>query len=326
MEDAKLKVSLIILVLVLAGFFLLSPAASSPSEKMRVGWQPIAPHILTFIAFEKGFFKEEGLDVELVKFGSANQLLDALAAGQIDGAGTSNLGVLFSAEARSPGHFKLFGLTYFTNETAEWSLLAGKNSAIFQLKDLEGKKLGLWPGSFTKTILTLALKKSVDVSKIQFVEVPAELQLQTLDSGQVDALFTLEPYNLLAIEKNIATELWKTPQSTVLEPMPVNGPIVSTRLVAERKETARKFVVAIQRAIDFKRSNPLEAKEILLKYANLDASITAKLSNAPIKKFSELTDQDFSQTQAFADLLASEGVLTKQINVSKMILTPGEIT
>src|SRR3990167_1788697 len=73
-------------------------------------------------------------------------------------------------------------------------------------------------------------------------------------------------------------------------------------------------------------ANPLEAKEILLKYANLDASITAKLSNAPIKKFSELTDQDFSQTQAFADLLASEGVLTKEINVSKMILTPGEIT
>ena len=108
--------------------------------------------------------------------------------------------------------------------------------------------------------------------------------------------------------------------------MPVNGPIVSTRLVAERKETARKFVRAIQSAIDFKRSNPSEAKEILLKYANLDASITAKLSNAPITKFSELTEQDFSQTQAFADLLASEGVLTKQINVSKMILTPGEIT
>ncbi|HLD62231.1 MAG TPA: hypothetical protein VI875_00025, partial [Candidatus Norongarragalinales archaeon] len=66
--------------------------------------------------------------------------------------------------------------------------------------------------------------------------------------------------------------------------------------------------------------------EILLKYANLDASITAKLSNAPIKKFSELTDQDFSQTQAFADLLASEGVLTKEINVSTMILTPSETT
>src|SRR3989338_10212029 len=116
MADAKLKISLIVLILVLAGFFLLSPAASSPSEKIRVGWQPIAPHILTFIAFEKEFFKEEGLDVELVKFGSANQLLDALAAGQIDGAGTSNLGVLFSAEARSPGHFKLFRSEEHTSE------------------------------------------------------------------------------------------------------------------------------------------------------------------------------------------------------------------
>jgi len=95
------KVNLIILVLVMSVLALQScaesPAATPETMpdlgKIRVGYVPVIAPI--YIAYEKGYFKEQGLDVELIPFDSGAKMVAALGSGQLDvGSGEAGTALL----------------------------------------------------------------------------------------------------------------------------------------------------------------------------------------------------------------------------------------
>ena len=77
--------------------------------KIRVGFWPIASGLPFFVAIEKGYFKEAGLDVEGIKFAGAQQVMEAMLSGRSDGSangtGSANLAI---GEIAQPGLFKIF--------------------------------------------------------------------------------------------------------------------------------------------------------------------------------------------------------------------------
>ena len=78
------------------------------TPKIRVGFWPIASGLPFFVAIEKGYFKEAGLDVEGLKFAGAQQVTEAMLAGRSDGSangtGSANLAI---GEIAQPGLFKI---------------------------------------------------------------------------------------------------------------------------------------------------------------------------------------------------------------------------
>ncbi len=322
MKIKKIAVAAVIAIIVVGALALLLQGGNAPPQGnvIKIGYQASAPHALAFIAKEKGFFGQEGLDAELVKFGSANLLMDALAAGNIDAAGVVNFGVLFAMQSASPGVFKVIGLRYYTDE-AEWSIVARKNSGLKTLKDLEGKKLGVWPGANVRIVTNMVFEKTgVDANAVRTEQLAPELQLPALESGSVDALFTLEPYNILAVEKGLAYTLVRAPNSLLMKEYPIGGPVVSTRLLENNPAAASKFRKAIERAVDFYKNNREESLEIVSKYVNIDESIRRKLSARQEKTLDELSQNDFESVQTLADAFLKQGALKNRINASEMFL------
>ena len=78
------------------------------SPKIRVGFWPIASGLPFFVAIEKGYFKEAGLDVEGIKFAGAQQVMEAMLAGRSDGSanGPGSAHVAIGGIAQ-PGLFKI---------------------------------------------------------------------------------------------------------------------------------------------------------------------------------------------------------------------------
>ena len=74
--------------------------------KILIGYWPIAAGLPFYVALEKGYFKEVGLDVEAVKFASPSQIVEAMIAGRIHGSanGTASA-ALALGEITSPNLF-----------------------------------------------------------------------------------------------------------------------------------------------------------------------------------------------------------------------------
>src|SRR2546423_9147313 len=75
-------------------------APLSPPVTVKVGVQGSAANAPIYIGYERGYYRDEGLNLELVLLPSANELLPALATGQIDVASGGIGAGLFNAVAR----------------------------------------------------------------------------------------------------------------------------------------------------------------------------------------------------------------------------------
>ncbi len=106
-----------------------------------------------------GFYKEEGIDVEVVEFNGTGTLLPQMTAKRVT-IGYPNPDVLMIS--RQPGKDPL-PLKYFYNATREsaWEFIVTADSPVRELKDLEGKKIGVGALTFGNIPITKAMFKEL---------------------------------------------------------------------------------------------------------------------------------------------------------------------
>src|SRR5512136_1138750 len=101
------KFIVLLVALLLVGMQVFAAHAASELKKFKVGYLPTSGHLLYFVAKEKGYFQQEGLDVELFRFTNSGEGLTAIKNGKLDAGsfGTSAPLVFISKGA----DFTLFG-------------------------------------------------------------------------------------------------------------------------------------------------------------------------------------------------------------------------
>src|ERR1041385_5074543 len=184
------------------------PAGSAEAEsmKVRVGYIGLTCEAPIFTAYEKGFFKEEGLDVELVRCQWA-QYKDVLALGGFDI--THHLVMYFLKPIEQGLDVKFTGGIH----RGCLRVQAGTRGDIHKIEDLRGKRIGV-PGMGTPPFVfanRVLGAHNIDPSReIQWKVFPAgELGL-ALDKGLVDAVADSEPIGTLLVAdgkvRNIADQ------------------------------------------------------------------------------------------------------------------------
>ncbi|HXM74268.1 MAG TPA: ABC transporter substrate-binding protein, partial [Chthoniobacterales bacterium] len=135
MTQSKKKSLLAVLAIVLiAAIVFLPKMRRSSLSPLRVGYQPTMLYLPVFVAKEKGFFAMESVDVELVRFTSANDMAQALASGQLDATGMSSLTVLGNLEANSPNQFRMYLFEALTTKHSPDAVVVKADNAIRQLE------------------------------------------------------------------------------------------------------------------------------------------------------------------------------------------------
>ncbi|HYR94769.1 MAG TPA: ABC transporter substrate-binding protein, partial [Methylomirabilota bacterium] len=133
------------------------PKAVCAAKKITIA-VPVTPpnvvHLTPYVADSFGYFKDENLTVELVRFDGGVGSLRASASGAIDLAGTSAEPVL---DAIANGADVKIVYTYAPNVDVSFAVSAG----IKTLADLKGKKMGVQePGGFADVMTRIVLKKA----------------------------------------------------------------------------------------------------------------------------------------------------------------------
>jgi len=141
---------------------------TKPAEKITVAldWTPNTNHTGLYVAKEKGYFKDEGLDVEILMPGE-------VPAEQLVASGRADFGVSYQeavTQARIQDVPIVSIAAVIQHNTSGFASLAEKK--ITSPKDFEGKTYGGWGSPVERAVLASLMKQEgADVDKVKFVNI-----------------------------------------------------------------------------------------------------------------------------------------------------------
>ncbi|MFF2886032.1 ABC transporter substrate-binding protein [Paenibacillus sp. NPDC057967] len=217
---------------------------------------------------EKGFFKEEGLDVELI---TTQNPIEALTSKDIDIADSATTNVIVAAGKGAP--LKIVSSMFRTK--GPFYLIA--RPGIESVEDLKGKSIGaavLGSGLdvYTQTILNKHGLSKEDVTYL--ANGVNEAAYASLTSGQVDATIIHEPFASLAEIEGTGTILAK---GWDYLPTFHTGVLVSRNdFIEKHPELVEKLLRAYFKSQEYAKSNQDEYKAYFLKNVKVDAAVVDK--------------------------------------------------
>ena len=253
-----------ILILCLILVFVVSCGKSKSNQKIKIvlDWVPNTNHTGLYVAKDLGYFKEEGLDVEIVQppEGSTTALI---------GAGGAEFGISFQDTLA-----KSFARENPVPVTAVAAILQHNTSGIISLKEkgidspkkLEGKKYATWEDNIEQAILKkLVTDDKGDFSKVKLIPYTITDVVTGLKTD-VDAVWVYYAWDGIATERaGLQTNFLKIRDYG--EELDYYSPVIiaNNDFLKKNPEIAKKVLKAIKKGYEYAMKNPEESAKILVK-------------------------------------------------------------
>jgi NitT/TauT family transport system substrate-binding protein len=233
-----------------------APATPPPDpDPLRIGVSLYPGWWTFYLADAKGFFKEAGVDVELVRYDDEyTASTEAFAAKELDAVVETAGDAVIHAASGIPARVVL---------VTDYSAGADgfiTNQPFGSPADLRGRRLGVGVGTFGHLFaLTVLEDYGLTEADVSFVNVDAENVPDALRDGRIDAGHVWEPYLSQALAED-AQLLFSSADTPGLI---ADVLVFQARVLEERPEDVRRVLRGWQMALDFWQSNPDEANTIL---------------------------------------------------------------
>ena len=294
------------------------------TPKIRIGFWPVASALPFFVAVEKGYFKEAGLDVEVQKFASAQQVMEAMLSERAEGSANGVASaVLAIGEIAQPGLFKIF----CTNPTnAKYVLdefIVAKDSTYKTIGDLKGKRIASGPGIQNTTLAKTMLERA-GAPASSVTELPIGQHVAAIASGQVDAIYTLEPTGTVGrLNGTTRTlEVGVVAKYILGDPMaPWHGgsATLTTEFLKKHPDAAKKYMAAYRKGVDLVKNNPTEARPYLKGYTAIEGPLTSEVPMSDYLFSADFKPADIAYFQKFYDLFTEKGIFERKVDVGSLL-------
>jgi len=264
------------------------------------------------LAQDGGYFKAEGLDVELIEAATGQISLTKLIGGEVDVAYASYT-PFFIAMSKGTADIKLVSDASSAGPKST-SIIAMPNSTVRGINDLPGKKIGIFAPNTVSDTLTKSVMKDhgVDFSKVQWVPVQPPNMAAALKNGDIDAGFLTEPFITQAAKQAGTVPIVDTATGATQD-FPTAGYGSLGKFVTENPKTVAAFQRAMQKATR-DAADRSKIEPLLVKYAKIDQD-TAALTT--LLTFQSTLDP--RRIQRVPDLLLQMGAIQTKIDVGPMI-------
>jgi NitT/TauT family transport system substrate-binding protein len=269
---------------------LLTAAGSSSPKRTHLDSVKYATSFGTFgrdafvyVAIEKGYFRDAGLDVSVVPgFGTDNARL--LASGQIDYSGSEITGNMIG---RIVAGFPV-KIVAVTSQSTQAAIATLADSGIQRPKDLEGKTLADLPASIVIRLFPLYAKRAgIDASKVNIVPGTPQTLPSLLATGRADAIgqFTV---GVPTLEKAAGGRKVRTLKySQYLKGLLGNGIVTTDDRIRTKPDEVRRFTRAILKGLNYAIHNPGATGYIMQKYVPIADPVAAANELRILKHFVE---------------------------------------
>ncbi len=296
---------------------------------VRVGTAQSASDAAIYIADKKGYFEEQGIQIELTPFRSAAEAVPSLGSGDLDVAGGSPSAGMYNAVARGLDIKNVADKGSHPPGNGYTAILVRKDlvdsGAFSRYEDLEGLTLStVAEGTSAEIDLIRALREgglTLDDAQVEYLSFPDHVS--AFENGSIDASSTTEPSVTQAVESGAAVR-WVGADE--LYPYQQVATIIYSPDFVEQGDLATGFMVAyLQGARDYNDAleegriqgpNADEINSIIAEYSNItDPELLSNMVAAGIDPNGELNvDGMESDLQTWKDqgLLENEDVTAEQ--------------
>ena len=259
----NIKQTYTIIMIALAALLCLTGCSFGETDPKSVtfmaGFRPQAnlPFVAAYVAEEKGFFEEQGLNVEILH--STGEHLNLLMAGEVDFTTVDGNSVL---QRRADPGLPIVAIALF-GQRGQQAFLALSDSGINAPKDWEGKTFG-YKVSIPPDYLAILEAEGVDRSRIQ--EVRVGFDPRVLTEGQVDVLAAFKS-NEPNVIRGMGFDVNVFDAADYGVPTLGLTYIVRQEQIDEDSDTVERFLKATMKGLEFAAANTEETLDIVLKYA-----------------------------------------------------------
>lgn len=257
-----------------------STASAGKGEPVtvKVGYSPALCQAPLFIAKEKGYYKDAGINVELVPVEGA-QANEAIGAGKFDAMQTLVMKTIHPWQNGLPVKATA-GI-----HSGCVRVVARNDGSVNSIKDLKGKKIGVPGLADTGTVVTqrALAKNGINANpksmEVEFVVIDRNSLPQALESGQVDAIAMTDPVGALAEQKYGFKAIVDTAVSPEFKDEYCCDLVVTDKLLKDNPEAAKKLTEAVMKGALYVHEHPEETAKLLSekKYISGDVDFNAKL-------------------------------------------------
>jgi NitT/TauT family transport system substrate-binding protein len=230
---------------------LCSGAQAQSLQAVKIGVVRLTGSIPIYVALDKGYFREEGLDPQLVWFEASAAIPVAIASGDIDFGSAAFTGALFNIGAK--GGLKMIASQLRDAPGYHLNALMATNAAysagFTKLSDLPGKRIGITTVGSTMhyTVALLSKKYGFDLSAVTMVPLQSLSNLNAaFAGGQIDGgVIGAAAAKQFASEGTGKIIAWTGDEA----PWQLGAQITRPQLIAEHRDDVAKFVRAYQKGI-----------------------------------------------------------------------------
>jgi NitT/TauT family transport system substrate-binding protein len=248
------------LIVAVACFFFAADRVES--QPVRGAFPSPSVQILPMmVGQERGFYKREGLDLELVFVRGATTAVQALLANQIH--------FIFSVGPQMPAVWEGNDIMLLAQQVGRPTFSLVVTPDIHKIGELKGKRIGVTFGGSTAagTKALLELNKINPDKDVEYISLPGnEPKIAALKQGIISAALLAPPADFLAMKSGMKrlvslAEVFKDTAFTGLATM--------NKTIKDNPEMVKRMVRAIARSVIYTRDNPEDALQVMNKRLGL---------------------------------------------------------
>ena len=317
----------ITIIIIVACIFFININKDNKEKLKKIKVAEVAHSIFyapQYSAISKGYFKEEGLDIELILTPGADKVTAAVLSGDVQIGFSGSEACIYIYKAKEKDYLKTFAQV--TQKDGSF-IVSRKKIDNFTLKDLKGKTIiGGRQGGMPEMTLEWVLKENgIDPKKD--VNIDTSIAFAAMGGafigGEGDFVSLFEP-TALEVEKNgygyVVASLGELGGI-----VPYTSYSAKKSYIKNNPEIIEKFTRAIQKGLDFVHNSSDEevAKAILEFFPDTSLSDLTKVIARYRKadtwpKTTTFTKESFNHLQ---DIMISSGELDKKVNYNDLIVS-----
>ena len=305
-------ISLLIMMVISTG------CGGSQKVTFVLDWTPNTNHTGVYVALEKGYYAEEGLDVEIIQ--PSDMGADTMVA-----SGTAQFGVSYQESvtfARAENVPLVSIAAVIQHNTSGFGALKEKN--IKGPADFEGKKYGGWGSPIEEaTIKYLMEKAGADPTKVEILSIGTADFFQASSSGQIDFAWVFEGWDGVAAKiRGVEMDYIDLGQTDPVFDYYTPVIVTSEDMIQKNSKMVEAFMRATIKGYAFAMEHPEEAAEIFIKAVpEADAELIRESQKYLAGKYQDDAPywgmQKKEVWQRYTDWLFENGFISESIDVEK---------
>lgn len=284
-------------------------------DRVTVGVIPILDVAPIYLGVEKGFFSERDIELSLETAEGGAAIVPAVVSGQYQFGFSNVISMLLAHSKGLPIKVVSNGVNSTGVDGEDFAALMVKgDSPIQSAADLEGRTVA---ANTLQNIVDTSVRASVrkaggDPAKVEFTALPFPEQPAALASGNVDAVFVVEPFQQAVLAqggRKIASSYVDTAPN-----LTVAVYFASQQLISEDPDLVKRFTEAMQESLSYADAHPDEARAIIGTYTEIAPEVIEEVT---LPKWPAEINRESVDT--LAELALEDGLLSEPADVDSLL-------